>query len=324
MQHERFLFVYVLFVVWWYKVRILVTGGAGFIGSHLCEQLAKEGNKVICVDNLSTGRKENVEGIANIEFVEQDVTKPFEVKCEQIYNLASPASPIDYQNLSIETLLVGSVGVQNVLECARKNNARMLHASTSEVYGDPQVHPQVETYFGNVNPIGPRSCYDEAKRYAEALCIAYCSKKKTDVVLARIFNTYGPRMRLDDGRVVPNFVGQALRREPITVYGNGKQTRSFCFVSDQVEALVRLMNSKFSGEAFNSGNPEERSILEFAQKIKALTKSKSEIVFKPLPQDDPKKRKPDISKISKAIGWQPKVGLDEGLKKTIEWFGEKI
>ncbi|MBI5158746.1 SDR family oxidoreductase [Candidatus Micrarchaeota archaeon] len=305
-------------------MKILVTGGAGFIGSHLCERLAGEGNKVICVDNLSTGRKENVEGIANVEFVKQDVTKQFEVKCEQVYNLASPASPVDYRNLSVETLLVGSVGVQNVLECARKNNARMLHASTSEVYGDPQVHPQVETYFGNVNPIGPRSCYDEAKRYAEALCIAYHSKKLANVVLARIFNTYGPRMRLDDGRVVPNFVGQALRGEPITVYGDGKQTRSFCFVSDQVEALVKLMNSKFSGEAFNSGNPEEHTILEFAQRIKQMTKSESEIVFKPLPQDDPKKRKPDITKIKKAIGWQPKVELDEGLKKTIEWFKQKI
>ncbi len=306
------------------EMKILVTGGAGFIGSHLCERLASEGNEVICLDNLSTGKKSNVEGIPNVEFVEQDITKQLDVKCDQVYNLASPASPIDYQKLSIETLMVGSIGVRNVLELARKNNARVVHASTSEVYGDPQVHPQVETYFGNVNPIGPRSCYDEAKRYAEALCMAYHTKKIANVVLARIFNTYGEKMRLDDGRVVPNFVGQALRGEPITVYGDGMQTRSFCYVSDQVEALVRLMNSKHSGEAFNSGNPEEHTILEFAQKIKSLTNSESEIVFKPLPQDDPKKRKPNIAKIKKAIGWQPKVSLDEGLKKTIEWFEKSL
>lgn len=302
--------------------KILVTGGAGFLGSHLCELLCKE-NKVICMDNLSTGRKKNIEGLA-LEFVKHDVTEPFDIPCQEIYDLASPASPIDYQKLSLETLLVGSVGVKNVLDNAVKNKARVLHASTSEVYGDPLQHPQKEEHWGNVNPIGPRSCYDEAKRYAEALCMTYARTKNLSVIIPRIFNTYGPRMRLDDGRVLPNLVGQALRREPLTVYGDGSQTRSFCFVGDLVPGLVKLMNSDYSGEVFNLGNPREYNILEFAKRIKTLTNSESEIIFKPLPTDDPRRRKPDIAKVKKAIGWKPNVELEQGLKISIAYFKQEI
>jgi len=302
------------------RERILITGGAGFIGAHLCESLSRRFD-VVVLDNLSTGRRENLEGL-DVEFILHDVVKPFPDglgRFDFIFNLASPASPVDYQNLSIETLLAGSLGMKNALDFAMKSGARLLQASTSEVYGDPLVHPQSEDYWGNVNPIGPRSCYDEAKRYAEALCMAY-SRKGLPVVIARIFNTYGPKMRLDDGRVVPNLIGQALRRESMTVYGDGKQTRSFCYISDMTAGLESLMFSDIRGEVFNVGNPEEHSIIELAQLIKNLSGSDSEIIFKPLPIDDPKRRKPDISKISAAVGWRPKVGLEEGLRKTIQWF----
>ena len=306
------------------RERILVTGGAGFIGSHLCESLSKRFD-VVALDNFATGRKENLEGLG-VEFIHHDAIEPFPEEIGRfdfIFNLASPASPVDYQNLSIQTLLVGSLGMKNALDFAEKSGARLLQASTSEVYGDPLVHPQKEDYWGNVNPIGPRSCYDEAKRYAEALCMAY-SRKGLPVAIARIFNTYGPKMRLDDGRVVPNLVGQALRGEPMTVYGDGKQTRSFCYVSDMVEGLESLMFSDISGEAFNIGNPEEHSIIEFAQIVKKLSGSDSEIIFKPLPVDDPRRRKPDISKITATLGWRPKVKLEDGLKKTIEWFKKRV
>jgi len=304
------------------RERVLVTGGAGFIGSHLCESLVKDGYEVACLDNLSTGRFDNISG-KEVEFVQADITSdfgPLAGKADLVFNLASPASPVDYQNLSIETLLAGSLGMKNVLDYAEANGARVLQASTSEVYGDPLVHPQVESYWGNVNPIGVRSCYDEAKRYAEALCMSYFRKQKASGVIARIFNTYGPRMRLDDGRVVPNFVGQALRGEPLTVYGDGTQTRSFCYVSDMVEALKKLMFSGIEAEVFNAGSPEEYRIIEFAELVVKLTGSKSGIEFEELPADDPKKRKPDISKIKRAIGWEPKVKVEQGLQKTIDWF----
>ena len=304
--------------------RALVTGGAGFIGSHLCESLSKK-YEVVALDNLVTGRKENLEGIG-AELVVHDVTKPFPKKIgrlDYVFNLASPASPVDYQRLSIETLLVGSLGMKNALDFAKENGARLLQASTSEVYGDPLEHPQKEGYWGNVNPIGLRSCYDESKRYAEALCMAY-SRKGLPLVIARIFNTYGPKMRLDDGRVVPNLVGQALRNEPLTVYGDGTQTRSFCHVSDMVRGLEMLMFSKLSGEAFNVGNPAESTILEFAEAVKRATGSRSGLAFKPLPPDDPRRRNPDISRIRAKLGWEPKVKLEEGLKETAKWFKGQI
>jgi len=307
------------------KMRILVTGGAGFIGSHLCERLAKEHN-VICVDNLLTGKRENLEGMA-IRFIRHDIARPFEKKIgkvDVIFNLASPASPADYEEYPIETLLANSVGVYNMLEIARKNDARFLQASSSEVYGDPLIHPQREGYWGNANPIGPRSCYDEGKRFAEALCMSYYRKYGLGVAIARIFNTYGPRMRLDDGRVVPNFISQALKNRPITVYGDGKQTRSFCYVSDMVNGLCALAFSKYKGEVFNVGNPEEHTILEFANITKRKCSSDSRTIFKSLPRDDPRKRKPDVSKITKAVGWKPKVSLDEGLGETVGWFRKRL
>ncbi len=308
--------------------RILVTGGAGFIGSHLCESLAKKGYEIVALDNFATGKRSNLRKIP-VKLIKHDITKPFAKKLARlgkfdfVFNLASPASPVDYQKLSIPTLLVGSLGMKNSLDFAKANSARLLQASTSEVYGDPLIHPQTEGYWGNVNPIGPRSCYDEAKRYAESLCMAY-AREGTPVVLARIFNTYGPRMRLDDGRVVPNLVGQALRNEPLTVYGDGSQTRSFCYVSDLVEGLEKLMFSSLQGDVFNVGNPEEHSILEFAQLVKQLTGASSEITYLPLPQDDPKRRKPDISKIKAALGWEPKVKLEDGMKETIAWFKKEV
>lgn len=303
-------------------MKILITGGAGFIGSHLCESLSKE-HEVICMDNLLTGNEENISGLA-VEFKKHDISKPFDVKCDIIFNMACPASPVHYQNYPIETMLANSAGMKNVLDNAKKYSARVLQASTSEVYGDPLVHPQTEAYWGNVNSIGPRACYDEGKRFAEALCMNYYTKFQLEVVIARIFNTYGPRMALNDGRVIPNFVSQALKRENITVYGDGKQTRSLCYVSDLCKALEALAFSELKGEVFNVGNPSEITILELATKIRDLSGSDSKIIFKPLPKDDPHKRKPDISKIKKALGWEPKIELDEGLKKTISWFREKL
>ena len=308
-------------------IKTIVTGGAGFIGSHLCEYLIERGHKVVCVDNLITGRRTNLERIwkhRNFEFIEHDITEPFfiEDKIDYIYHLASPASPKDYLEHPIHTLKVGALGTYHLLGLAKQQGARFLLASTSEVYGDPKVNPQPEEYWGNVNPIGPRGVYDEAKRYAEAITMAYHRSHNVDTRIARIFNTFGPRMRLDDGRAVPNFIGQALRREPITVYGNGSQTRSFCFVSDLVEAIYRLMMSDYNLPV-NLGNPEELSILAFAKLIKKLCESDSEIVYEQLPQDDPMQRKPDIDKAKNILKWEPKVGLEEGLKMTIEWFKEK-
>ncbi|UCD07205.1 MAG: SDR family oxidoreductase [Candidatus Aenigmatarchaeota archaeon] len=304
----------------------LVTGGAGFIGSWLCEDLLKKGYKVICVDNFITGAKDNIKRLQdneNFSLIECDVSKVLKIdgKIDYIFHLASPASPIDYQNLPIETMLVNSFGTYNMLSLAMKKNARFLLASTSEVYGYPEEHPQKETYFGHVNTIGPRSCYDESKRFAEALTMSFRRIHKMDVRIARIFNTFGPKMRKNDGRVIPNFIIQTIRSEPLTVYGDGKQTRSFCYVSDMVDALEKMMfTEKLDGEVFNVGNASEISILDLAKMIRDLTKSDSEIVFKPLPGDDPARRKPDINKAKKMLGWEPKIDLKEGLRKTVEWF----
>ena len=302
---------------------VLVTGGAGFIGSHLCEEFLKE-NKVICVDNLSTGDCKNVEHLMvneNFKFIEHDVSKPLDLKgrVDLIFHLASPASPIDYQKLPIETMMANSLGTLNILNLAKEKNAKLLLASTSEVYGDPEEHPQSEGYWGHVNPTGPRSCYDESKRFAEALTLAYHRIHGVDVKIARIFNTFGPRMRKDDGRAIPNFVTQALNNEPVTVYGNGKQTRSFCYVSDMVEGLIRLMESEFF-DVFNLGNTNEMKIIDVAEKVKGMTGSKSDVVFRSLPKDDPVRRKPDIKKAKGKLGWEPKTGFEDGLRKTIEWF----
>ncbi|MBI4141014.1 SDR family oxidoreductase [Candidatus Woesearchaeota archaeon] len=303
---------------------ILVTGGAGFIGSHLCDALVKQGNYVICVDNLFTGSKENITHLLNnplFEFVEHDIINPFfaDKKIDQIYNLACPASPIHYQFNAIRTIKANTLGVINMLGLAKKHKARILQASTSEVYGDPLVHPQVETYFGNVNSFGPRSCYDEGKRVAESLFFEYNKEHNVDIRIARIFNTYGPKMSKNDGRVVSNFIVQALENKEVTVYGAGSQTRSFCFVSDLVAGLVALMNSDVSVPV-NLGNPEEYTVLDFAKKIIALSGASSKIVFNTLPKDDPCKRKPDISRAQQMLAWNPAVSVDEGLKQTIAYF----
>lgn len=308
--------------------RILVTGGAGFIGSHLCERLVKEGNNVTCIDNFVTGSRENIKELMKsdlFELIEADICSELELKENfiQIYNLASIASPLDYQEKPIETLMVGSVGVKNVLDFALKNKSRFLHTSTSEVYGDPLEHPQKEDYWGNVNCVGIRSCYDESKRFAESLVMSYNRVHELDTRIARIFNTYGPRMQQEDGRAVPNFITQALKGEPITVYGNGEQTRSFCFVSDMVDGLIKLMNSSFT-EPVNLGNPNEMKLIDLAERIKHLTKSNSRIVFRELPSDDPKQRKPDISRAEKELNWKPKTSLEEGLKQTISYFGTRV
>jgi UDP-glucuronate decarboxylase len=304
--------------------KILVTGGAGFLGSHLCERLLKDRCDVLCVDNFFTGSKENIAHLLRNPYFElqrHDITFPLYVEVDQIYNLACPASPIHYQFDPVQTTKVSVHGAINVLGLAKRLKARILQASTSEVYGDPEVHPQQESYWGRVNPIGPRSCYDEGKRCAETLFFDYYRQHKTDIKVARIFNTYGPRMQPDDGRVVSNFIVQALRGEPITVYGKGNQTRSFCYVDDMVDGIVRLMGTDrgFTGPV-NLGNPVEFTILELAERIIALTKSKSRIKFKPLPEDDPKQRQPDIGLARKKLKWAPKVKLEDGLKETIRYF----
>jgi len=305
-------------------MKILVTGGAGFIGSFLCERLLEDGYDVICLDNFFTGKKSNIKHLLKnqkFKFIEHDVTKQIELKIDSIFHLASPASPVDYQRLPIETSMANSLGTFNMLQLAKKNNARFLLASTSEVYGDPSEHPQKETYWGNVNPIGPRSCYDESKRFAETLTMSFHTRYGLDVRIARIFNTFGSRMRKDDGRAIPNFITQALSGQPITVYGDGKQTRSFCFISDMIDGLMELMfTDSLSGQVVNLGNTEERSILSVARLIKDLTKTKSEIVFKPLPEDDPTRRRPDITKAKELLNWKPKIDFVEGLKETVEWF----
>ncbi|MSQ48234.1 MAG: SDR family oxidoreductase [Deltaproteobacteria bacterium] len=309
--------------------RVLITGGAGFIGSHLCERFLKEGDEVICMDNFITGSPDNIAHLftnKNFSFIPQDVTTYIYVKgpLDAILHFASPASPVDYLELPIQTLKVGSLGTHKALGLAKEKGARLLLASTSEVYGDPLVHPQKEDYWGNVNPIGPRGVYDEAKRFAEAMTMAYHRAHGVQARIVRIFNTYGPRMRLRDGRVVPNFIAQALRGEDLTVYGDGKQTRSFCFVSDLVEGLVRLLRSDHVGPV-NIGNPRELTILEFAQAIIQLTGSKSQIIFQPLPIDDPKQRKPDISLARQVLNnWEPRVSLEDGLRQTIAYFQDKV
>ena len=309
--------------------RVLITGGAGFIGSHLCERFLAEGDDVICMDNFLTGSPDNVAHLFSnprFTFIQQDVTNYVYVEgpLDAILHFASPASPVDYLEKPIQTLKVGSLGTHKALGLAKHKGARLLLASTSECYGDPLVHPQNEDYWGNVNPIGPRGVYDEAKRFAEAMTMAYHRFHGVATRIVRIFNTHGPRMRLRDGRVVPNFIAQALRNEPITVYGDGSQTRSFCYVADLVEGIVRLLRSDYDKGPVNLGNPVEVSILQFAERIKALTNSRSEIVFRPLPEDDPKVRQPDITRARAILGWEPKVGLDEGLKKTIEFFEGRV
>ncbi len=306
---------------------VLVTGGAGFIGSHLCEFLLSKGFRVLCMDNLITGNKKNIEHLEinkNFAFISHDISKhiSIEEKIDYILHFASAASPIDYQKIPIQTLKAGSLGTHNTLGLALAKKAKYLLASTSEVYGDPLVNPQPETYWGNVNPVGIRGCYDEAKRFAEALVMAYHRIHKVDTRIARIFNTYGPRMRKNDGRVVPNFITQALNNSPITVYGDGNQTRSFCYVDDLINGIYKLMLSKIN-DPVNLGNPEEHTIGEFAGIIKKLAKSTSRIIYENLPTDDPKVRRPDISKARKELGWEPKVQLEDGINKTIEWFASK-
>ena len=305
-------------------MKILVTGGAGFLGSHLCEHLLKAGQDVLCVDNFFTGTKQNIVHLLRspyFELLRHDITFPLYVEVDQIYNLACPASPIHYQFDPVQTTKVSVHGAINMLGLAKRLKARILQASTSEVYGDPEIHPQPESYWGRVNPIGGRSCYDEGKRCAETLFFDYHRQHQLDIKVARIFNTYGPRMHPNDGRVVSNFVVQSLRGEPITVYGDGKQTRSFCYVDDLVDGLTRLMETEraFTGPV-NLGNPEEFSMLELAERINRLTKSKSRIKFRPLPQDDPRQRRPDIDLARKQLKWKPKVNLDDGLKETIRYF----
>jgi len=305
------------------KERILVTGGAGFLGSHLCERLLEDGNEVICLDNFFTASKENIRHLIrdnHFELIRHDVTIPVWLEVDQIYNLACPASPIHYQYNAIKTIKASVLGSINMLGLAKRVNARILQASTSEVYGDPTVHPQTEDYWGNANPIGPRSCYDEGKRVAESLFVNYKGQNNVDIRIARIFNTYGPRMHIDDGRVISNFIVQALRGEPITIYGEGTQTRSFCFVDDMVEALIRMMEQEETNGPVNVGNPVEYSIRQIAELILELTGSKSEMSYHPLPEDDPLQRCPDISLAKKVLDWEPTVALEEGLAKTIEYF----
>jgi dTDP-glucose 4,6-dehydratase len=311
-----------------YRYTAVVTGGAGFLGSHLCDKLLKEGLKVICVDNLITGNTENIAhlaGIENFSFVKHDVTNYIFLpgRIDYILHFASPASPIDYLKFPIQTLKVGSLGTHKALGLAKEKKARFLLASTSEVYGDPTIHPQDEDYWGNVNPIGPRGVYDEAKRFAEAITMAYHRYHGIETRIARIFNTYGPRMRLNDGRALPAFVGQALNGEDLTVFGDGSQTRSFCYVSDLVDGIYKLLMSNET-DPVNIGNPDEISIKEFAEEVIKITGSKSKIIYKELPADDPKVRQPDIMKAKKILGWEPKVHRTDGLRITIDYFKEKM
>jgi UDP-glucuronate decarboxylase len=310
------------------RLRILVSGGSGFLGSHLCERLLKEGHEVVCLDNFFTGSRANIEHLLDdrrFELVRHDVTEPITMEVDQVYHLACPASPIHYQRNPVRTIRTAVEGTLNMLDLAREVRARILIASTSEVYGDPIEHPQHESYWGNVNPIGPRACYDEGKRCAEALAVSYARQYSVEVRIARIFNTYGPRMHENDGRVVSNFVVQALRGEPITVYGQGEQTRSFCYATDLIEGFTRLMASEHGSDPVNLGNPRETTVLELAELTKRLTRSKSAIIRAPLPKDDPTRRKPDIARAQALLGgWDPRVPLEEGLGATIEDFRNRL
>jgi len=311
-------------------VRVLITGGAGFLGSHLCDRLLAEGHEVICIDNLRTGRKENIAGLLarrDFAFLQQDVTEPFfvEGKVDAVMHFASPASPKDYLEHPIHTLKVGGPGTYHALGLAKAQGAVFILASTSEVYGDPEVNPQPETYWGHVNPVGPRSVYDEAKRYAEAMTVAYQRAHGLRTRILRIFNTYGPRMRLNDGRALPTLMGQALRGDPLTVYGDGSQTRSFCYVSDLVEGIYRLLLiSDPAPLLLNLGNPEEVTLRQLAQEILEISGSRSQVVFQPLPEDDPKRRRPDVHRAQQILGWEPRVSRREGLQKTLAYFREAL
>jgi UDP-glucuronate decarboxylase len=308
-------------------MRILVTGGAGFLGSHLCDRLLADGNDVVCLDNLFTGSKDNIRhllGNHSFEWMRHDVVDPFKCEVDQIYNLACPASPVHYQYNAIKTVKTSVMGAINCLGLAKRTGARVFQASTSEVYGDPDVHPQTEDYRGNVNPIGLRACYDEGKRCAETLFFDYHRQNGVDIRVIRIFNTYGPRMMINDGRVVSNFIVQALRGQPITIYGDGQQTRSFCFVSDLVDGFVRMMAQSETTGPLNLGNPHEFTMLELAELVLKLTGGKSKLEFKPLPADDPKQRKPDITLARKHLAWEPKISLEEGLAHTIRYFSSIV
>ena len=310
------------------KNKVLVTGGAGFLGSHLCDRLIEKGNYVICLDNLYTGSKANIDHLMhndNFKFINHNICEPIEIEVDKIYNLASPASPPHYQTNSIYTLKTNVLGSLNVLGIAKKNNAKIFQASTSEVYGDPLIHPQTEDYWGNVNPVGIRSCYDESKRCAETLFFDYHRQHNVNINVVRIFNTYGPRMDPNDGRVVSNFIMQALKNKPITIYGDGLQTRSFCYVDDLINGFITFMdsNKQLTGP-FNLGNPGEFTMIELAKKVVDLTNSNSKISYKDLPQDDPQQRKPDITSMKSHFGWEPKISLDQGLVKTIEYFKKFI
>ncbi|CAK0748512.1 UDP-glucuronate decarboxylase [Azospirillaceae bacterium] len=306
--------------------RILVTGGAGFLGSHLCRRLLKEGNDIVCVDNFYTGNKKNVYDLMDdkhFELIRHDITFPLYLEVDEIYNLACPASPIHYQRDPVQTIKTSVHGSINMLGLAKRTGAKILLASTSEVYGDPLIHPQPESYWGHVNPIGDRSCYDESKRCAETLFYAYFKQNNVDIKITRTFNTYGPGMDIGDGRVVSNFIVQALKNEPITMYGDGKQTRSFQYVDDMIDGFIKMMNSNEHGP-INIGNPGEFTMMELAQKVIALTNSKSTFIYKDLPKDDPKQRKPDITLAKKLLGWEPTINLDDGLVKTIDYFRKEL
>ena len=307
--------------------RILVTGGSGFIGSHLCDELITKGHDVLCVDNLFSGSRDNIRhllGHPYFEFVRHDIIQPFFAEVDQIYHLACPASPVHYQHNPIKTIKTNVMGTINMLGLAKRVGARILLTPTSEVYGNPHIHPQTEAYWGNVNPIGIRSCYDEGKRVAETLMMDYHRQNGVDIRIVRIFNTYGPRMAINDGRVISNFIVQALRGEDLTIYGDGAQTRSFCYISDMIGGLIRMMEASGLTGPVNLGNPVESTILEIAEKILSMTESKSKITFKPLPSDDPERRCPDIGMAQRALGWAPEVSLQSGLKETVDYFREKL
>jgi nucleoside-diphosphate-sugar epimerase len=309
-------------------LKIVVTGGAGFVGSNLCTRLLHEGHSVLCVDNYITGSAQNIEDIRhhpNFTYIQQDVTQPFSFEADAIFHLASPASPVGYMNHPIETIMANTLGTYHMLEQARQQNARFLVSSTSEIYGDPLVHPQTEDYWGNVNPIGPRACYDESKRLGETLTMEFYRQYGVNVRIVRIFNTYGPKSQIDDGRMIPNFITQALKNEPLTIYGDGTKTRSICYISDLVDGLVRAMfQPNTTGEVFNLGNPEEHTVLEYAQTIIRLCNASSPILYEPSRVDDPERRRPDISKAQRVLGWRLQVSMEEGLRRTIDWFKTRI